>query len=164
LVRVADLVGGIDLVAVAVLDGVRVFVGVAVLVRVGVLVGVAVLVGIIVFVGTTNAAAQVLPFASLFVPSGQMVLRQVTPVRVAALRFAPVRFAPFTFAPLRFAPANIAPIIFDPDMLASVSTALVKSTPANVLFARYAPARLTLLRSVAAANDALGRYAVGPSK
>jgi hypothetical protein len=86
LVIVATFVAVIDLVAVAVLDGIRVLVGVAVIV------GVAVRVGVAVFVGATSDPTHVVPFASLFVPLGQMVLRQVTPLRVAALRFAPVLF------------------------------------------------------------------------
>ena len=86
LVIVATFVGVNDLVAVAVLDGVRVLVGVAVIV------GVAVRVGVAVFVGVTIDPTHVVPFASLLVPSGQMVLRQVTPLSVAVLRFAPVLF------------------------------------------------------------------------
>jgi len=74
------------------------------------------------------------PYASLRVPSGQMVASHCTelrdaPLTSASLRSAPVRFALLRFASLRFAPRRLTPVRFvlDHARMGQISTAQVQA-------------------------------------
>ena len=82
---------------------------------------------------------QVLPWLLLLVPSGQLVLDQIT-----LFRFAPVRLAPVRLAPLRLAFARLAPDRSAPDRLAPVRLA-----PLSLAWLRLVPVRLAPLRLAA---------------
>jgi hypothetical protein len=80
---------------------------------------------------------HVLPCASLFVPSWQVVLDQMTSVRFAPTSRASVRLAFVMLAPVRFVPVRSAPVRFAP-----VKFAPVKFAPARLEFVILAPTKL----------------------
>lgn len=127
------------------------------LVMVIVLVGVFDLVGVLVIVAVFLLLRQVELFASLFVPSGHVVLLHVALLRLAGYmmrvveRLAPVRLARFSFALPKSAPDKLAflrkapcisaflrkaPFKFEPARLAPTRIIPCMFTPEKVLFAR----------------------------
>src|SRR5215471_7047020 len=79
---------------------------------------------------------QVLPAASLLIPSGHTVLDHFTPPRLAPFNVEPPRLALVKLAPSRLEPHKFAPIRLAPARLAPLRT-----TPL-----RFVPCRLLLLR------------------
>src|SRR5438067_483297 len=102
--------------------------------------------------------SQVPPFASLFVPLGQIVFsqraRSKAPCRLALRKLALVRMAPIREAPCRLAAVRLAPVRLGPTRRQAPSRrqaprmlALIRVAPVRLAFVSRAPVRSTLVRS-----------------